>query len=150
MRDLSAQELADILTGATILGTGGGGSLAGGLEIIAGDLAAGRVFRPATLDELPDDAWAACPYVAGSVSPLSEQEIADYAHLPRIDDSEAMAAFEALERSLGRRFEGVLTTELGGENTADALAVAARLGRSSSTRIPRGAPCPSCSTRRWR
>ncbi|MCE1255034.1 MAG: DUF917 domain-containing protein, partial [Anaerolineae bacterium] len=45
MKVLSKQDLYDILYGATILGTGGGGSLENGLKLIDKALAMGKEFR---------------------------------------------------------------------------------------------------------
>ena len=45
MKTLSRQDLYDILYGCTILGTGGGGSLQKGLELIEEALSKGKQFR---------------------------------------------------------------------------------------------------------
>jgi DUF917 family protein len=69
MRILKEQDLADLITGCAILGTGGGGSPKRGLELIQRDLRAGREFRLIGLEEVPDDALIASPYMCGSISP---------------------------------------------------------------------------------
>ena len=56
MRKLNRENLINILYGATILGTGGGGSLEGGIEKMDSALADGKEFNLVTFDELsPDD-----------------------------------------------------------------------------------------------
>ena len=142
MRKLSRQDVIDIIYGCTVLGTGGGGSLQGGLDIVKADFEAGRDFILAELDELPDDEYVACPYVCGSVSPLTPEEEEKYAGLPAMNVTEAMRAFQAMEEYLGRSFFGIISTELGGENTADALHVAALTGKPIMNADPAGRSVP--------
>jgi len=142
MRKLSRQDVIDIIYGCTVLGTGGGGSLEGGLKILEEDFQAGREFILVPLDEVPDDAYVACPYVCGSVSPLTPEEEAKYAGLPSMEVTEAMRAFQALEEYMGKPFFGVISTELGGENTADAFHVAAMTGKPIIDADPAGRSVP--------
>jgi len=142
MRKLSGQDIIDIIYGCAILGTGGGGSLEGGLEIVQKDIDAGRVFMLADLSEIPDDALIACPYAVGAVSPEGEEEELQYKGLDELEDTEALQSFRALEAHMGEKFYGVITTELGGENTADAFSVAARMGRVIVDADPTGRSVP--------
>lgn len=142
MKKLSKQDVIDIIYGCTVLGTGGGGSLESGLALVAGDLEAGREFILVELDEVPDDAYVACPYVCGSVSPFTPEEEEKYAGLPSMDVTEAMRALQAMEEYLGRPFFGIISTELGGENTADAFHVAAMTGKSIINADPAGRSVP--------
>jgi DUF917 family protein len=142
MRKLSKQEVVDIIYGCTVLGTGGGGSLQAGLDLITQDFDAGREFMLAGLDEVPDDEFVASPYVCGSVSPLTPEEEARYAGLPSLDITEAMRAFQAMESYFGKPFFGIISTELGGENTADALHIAAMTGRPIIDADPAGRSVP--------
>jgi hypothetical protein len=142
MRTLSKQNVIDIINGCTILGTGGGGTLEGGLALIEKDFEEGKKFILADLDEIPDDAYIATPYVCGSVSPLSDEEEAKYKDLPTMKVTEAMRAFLAMEEHYGKSFYGVISTELGGENTADALHIAAQLGKVIVDADPAGRSVP--------
>ena len=142
MKKLSKQDVTDIIYGCTVLGTGGGGSLEGGLAIVNGDFEAGREFLLAELDEIPDNEYVACPYVCGSVSPLTPEEEETYAGLPSMDVTEAMRAFQAMEEYLGKPFFGIIATELGGENTADAFHVAALMGKPIVNADPAGRSVP--------
>jgi hypothetical protein len=128
MRHLNKQDLHDILVGCTILGTGGGGSLEKGIELIDKDLEKGFKFTLVSLEEVPDDALIASPYQAGSISPLSKKDLEKYAHLKVVDEMPSLTAFKALEEFLGRTFFATITTELGGHNTAVGMSVAAKLG----------------------
>jgi len=122
MRTLDQQQLEDLIRGCAILGTGGGGSPTRGLRLIKSDLAAGREFKLIGLEEVPDDALVASPYMCGSVSP----EESGKAAVEMDDEMECLVAFKALEDYLGQRFFAAIATEIGGGNTAVALSVAAR------------------------
>lgn len=127
MRALTLQTLEDILLGCAVLGTGGGGSLTKGLEMVRADAAAGKRVRLAGIDELPADALVVSPYFAGSISPLSPEQIAAYKDLPRVSELESIIAARALAEYLGQKVGAVISTELGGGNTASALTAAANL-----------------------
>lgn len=115
------------------MGTGGGGSPRRGLELLYDDLEAGRPFRVITVDEVPDEAWVASPYMCGSVSPEGESSSGV---------AECLRAFEALEAFLGVQFHATVATEIGGGNTAVALSVAARKGIPILDADPAGRSVP--------
>ena len=142
MRKLSEQEITDILVGCTVLGTGGGGNLSTGLEYMRKDLKEGRSLSLMPLSELPDDALVATPYGCGA--PLAEGEEMDpkFSDLPRLDDSAAVLAFQRLSEYMGKPFTAVATTELGGENTAEALHIACALGLPVVDADPAGRSVP--------
>lgn len=142
MKTLSRQDLYDILYGCTILGTGGGGSLQKGLELIEDALSKGKRFRLVDFSEVPDDAWIATPYMCGSVSPITPELEAQYADLPRLSEPEPYLAYRALEDYFGQEFYGVISTELGGGNTAEAFYVAALLDRYIIDADPAGRSVP--------
>ncbi len=142
MRVLSRVDLHDILHGCAVLGTGGGGSLEKGLELVDKGLEAGKRFSLVNLGEVPDEGLIACPYMCGSISPLSEEMIRQYEKLPRIDEEPPLRAFKALEEYLGTEIYGVVSTELGGSNTAEALHVAALMERPIIDADPAGRSVP--------
>ncbi len=142
MRELTLQELEDILVGCAILGTGGGGSLERGLRTVRQDAAAGKTVTLAALSELADDTLVVSPYYAGSVSPLSPEQIKAYEHLPRIPDEPPLVAARALAAYLQTPVGAVLATELGGGNTATALSTAAHLGVPVLDADPAGRAVP--------
>jgi len=129
MRILQKQDLHDILHGAAILGTGGGGSLTDGLRLIDTALSLGKKFCLVDFNEVPDEAWIAVPYTCGSISPPNSESDAQYANLPRLSEPQPFLAFKALEEFFGQDLYGVISTELGGGNTAQAFYVAALLGK---------------------
>lgn len=142
MYSLSKQDLYDILYGCTILGTGGGGDLKEGLSLMDKALDAGKEFILADLGEIPGDALIATPYMCGSISPDSEEEESKYATLPKIPEHPALRAFRAMEDYLGQDFYGVISTELGGGNTAVAFYVAALLDKRIVDADPAGRSVP--------
>ena len=79
MRTLTRENLLDILYGCTILGTGGGGSLNEGIEMIDEALNAGKEFKLVTFDEMDPQDIIGTPYACGAISPLTEEEIRKYA-----------------------------------------------------------------------
>jgi len=117
VRTLDKTDLEHMLLGSTVLGTGGGGELADGLDRVNDDLANGKEFRLLSLDDVPDDALIASPYFCGSLT----------AELSA-DAQEDLLAFQALQQYLGRDIYATVSTEVGGGNTACALSVAANMG----------------------
>ena len=142
MKILKKQNLVDILYGCAILGTGGGGSLEKGLELIDKALAKGKTFKLVDFSEVPDDAWIATPYMCGSVSPSTPELEALYADLPTLTEPEPFLAYRALEAYFGKDFYGIISTELGGGNTAEAFYVAALLDRFILDADPAGRSVP--------
>jgi DUF917 family protein len=129
MKTLTRQELLDILYGATVLGTGGGGSLEEGIKRIEDALAQGKEFRLVDVDELDPEDLIATPYGCGAISPDTPEELAKYAHLTELEELSEVVAIERMEEFLGRPIRAVTSTELGGGNTAVSLYVGAMSGR---------------------
>lgn len=120
MKELSLQEVEDILVGCTILGTGGGGSLNEGLEAVREAFAKGYPFKLLEFDEIDDEKQYISTYFCGSVSPQEEQkELAN----------ELVVAVRALEEYMNISFDGIVSIEYGGGNTGQAMAAAAELGK---------------------
>lgn len=142
MIELTRQDLYDILYGCAILGTGGGGSLEKGLARIDEALARGKRFRLVDFSEVPDEAWIAIPYMCGSISPTTAELETQYAGLPELDEPMPYLAYKALEQYVGAEFYGVMSTELGGGNTAEALYVGAWLDKLIIDADPAGRSVP--------
>ncbi len=126
MRTLTRQNILDIIYGCAVLGTGGGGSIAEGLEVMEDDLKENREIQLISLEELPDDCLVATPYCCGA--PEVDGSENSYSGLESIAEPMALVAFRKLEEHFGKEFYAVSSTELGAANTADALHVACRLG----------------------
>ncbi|MEM7281656.1 MAG: DUF917 domain-containing protein [Pseudomonadota bacterium] len=125
MKTLSNQNLEDILYGAAILGTGGGGELEEGFGLINDALSKGKTFNLVTLDEAPQDALVCTPYMLGAISPLTAEEEKPYNRLPRIEEASILLAYRRFQEYLGREFYGTISCELGGSNTAVSFYAAA-------------------------
>ncbi|MEW6545495.1 MAG: DUF917 domain-containing protein [Bacillota bacterium] len=147
MRELQWEEVEDLLVGCAVLATGGGGHLESGLALARRCY---RQFGPVwmvDLDELADGDLLACPYFVGAVAPAQGGE-ADTAEAgtpgdgPVSESYEPLVAVRALERFLGHPIAGVVPTELGGGNTAAALAVAWAMGRPVVDADPAGRAVP--------
>ncbi|AGK61234.1 hypothetical protein Asulf_01238 [Archaeoglobus sulfaticallidus PM70-1] len=134
MRELSEIELRDIIEGCTVLGTGGGGDPKEGWEMIEKELKSGKKFMLAGLDEVPDDGIVAMPYFVGSVSGKKVESV--------YEEGEGARSYRLLEEYMGKEFWGVISTELGGANTAVALVTAAKLGLPIVDGDPAGRSVP--------
>lgn len=140
---LNRENLLDILYGCAILGTGGGGSLDEGIEMIDEALAAGKEFKLTTFEEMSPEDVIGTPYACGAISPLTEEEIKKYARLKETDESFYILCMKQLERFLGREVSAVISTELGGGNTATAFYVGAMTGRPIVDGDPAGRSVPA-------
>ena len=143
MKNLTREDLLDVLWGCAILGTGGGGTLEDGIAWIDEAIAAGRSFQLVSFDELPSDAVIGTPYGCGAISPLTEEEKQKYARLKESEENFYLANMRQLERFLGREVAAVIPTELGAENTAVPFYVAAMTGRSIVDGDPAGRSVPA-------
>jgi len=142
MKTLSRQDLTDILLGAAILGTGGGGEIDEGMGLIDRALSEGKHFNLVALDEVADDALVCTPYMLGAVAALSEELEPQYQGLTRIDEPPILLAYRRFQQYLGREFYGTIACELGGANTAVAFFAAAMSGHHIIDADPAGRAVP--------
>lgn len=119
MSTLSMDDVENIVYGATFLGTGGGGNMKTGLDLLHADLKNGIQFQLADIDELNESDIVASPYYVGAVGNTSKS----------LDSKDpALMAANILERYLKVKFKGIIAAELGGYATAGALHVAGSMG----------------------
>ncbi|MHA1511352.1 MAG: DUF917 domain-containing protein [Promethearchaeota archaeon] len=142
MKTLTKQDVHDILLGAAILGTGGGGSLEEGLEIVDKAFNEDLEFRLADLDDLNGDDLIGTPYSCGSISPLSEKQQKEFDKLPKMKETPEVTAIRSIEKYFEKKLAGVVATELGGSNTAMALEASARLNIPIIDADPAGRSVP--------
>ena len=142
MKTLSRQDLEDILYGAAILGTGGGGELDEGFGLIDDALAREKEFILVDRDDAPDDALVCTPYMLGAISALPEEEERRYERLPRADEPAILIAYRRFQEYLGREFYGTISCELGGSNTAISFYAAAMNGHFIIDADPAGRAVP--------
>ena len=142
MKKLDRQDLIDILYGCTILGTGGGGSLEKGIAQIDEALKLQREFILVGFDELDGDDLIATPYSCGAISPETEEERKKYEKLPIIDEVPHVVALREMEKYLDKKVKAVISTELGGGNTAVAFYSGAMSGKYIVDADPAGRSVP--------
>lgn len=113
MRTLHLQEVEDILYGACIYGTGGGGSLDEGLALVRELYKAGKQVTILTLDEVKDNWLVASPYYVGSVAPPSKEVSKRLENLTIVKGNVSTIAARTLQEHLGEPIQAVIATELG-------------------------------------
>lgn len=141
MRRLQLTEVEDLLYGACIYGTGGGGSLDEALETVRRLYAEGNQVTLASLEEIGDEWLITSPYYVGSVAPPSEEIRHRLAHLTELPDEVSTLAAKALQDYLGKPIQAVIATELGG-NTSCAIETAIRLNVPLIDADPAGRAVP--------
>ncbi len=118
MRELHAQNIRDLALGAAVLGTGGGGDPYIGMLMAIHAIEEYGPIRLYSLDEIADDSLVVPSAMMGAPTVIVEK-------LPKGD--ETVAAFQSLERHLGRKIDYTMPIEAGGMNSITPLTVAARL-----------------------
>jgi len=111
------EDLKDFILGTTILATGGGGSPEMGYELLK------ELYERVSfikLHELSSEDFVVSPYFIGSMGSLEERNQRETLNLVR-------RAFSLLENRISRKISAVVSSEIGGGNTAIALFVAALL-----------------------
>ncbi len=143
MRELTKQDVIDLLYGCTVLGTGGGGGLEEGLRMMEADYAEGKTVKLVSVHDIPDEAYVATPYGCGAPAPAEGMELEEkYKRLPLAKEHPATLALKALEKHLDTEFFAVSSTEQGGLNTAEALHVSCILGLPVADADPAGRSVP--------
>ncbi len=124
-RTLQPDELADLLLGVRILGTGGGGDPRRGAAQVEADAARDRAYTLIEPEQVEDDALVLS---GGFMGHMAVQSSWDSTIDHWEDVYELEEAVRAMERFLGRKANYLVPFELGGGNTIAILSCAARLG----------------------
>lgn len=125
---LTEREIGDLIQGATIIGTGGGGDPEKGLQLLVNDVKMKKTITLVDPMEIPDDAIVVCSYMTGSIAPVSEEREKTLVGLPKLEKSLCEIATEALARFIKKDIFAILPVEIGGGNTAEAIHVAVEMG----------------------
>lgn len=128
MKRLTKENMIDILYGCAVLGTGGGGHLQDGIALIQEDIAQDKPLYMISVEELDEEKLVATPYGCGAPPAPGVPLDPKYARLPMMEGSCTIRSLRGLENFMGEKFQAVSSTELGGENTAEALHIACELG----------------------
>lgn len=124
---LLKEDVAPLLEGLAILGTGGGGSPLWGKAILEKELAEGREIKIVEPQDIPDDALVVSGGLMGSVKTLEEMSIEGL--LKKWDERfELIEAARVMEAYLGKKIDYMIPFEVGGLNTPVIMAMAARMG----------------------
>jgi hypothetical protein len=118
MRILRDRELKDIIQGATLLGSGGGGSAENGMQLADSLLKITEEVKLVESKEVPD--YSNVCVVAGMGAP----EVL----LKRGWENEDVPAFKLLEQVVGKKMDYVTAIETGGFNSITPLHAAAAMG----------------------
>jgi uncharacterized protein len=130
MITLDRQAITDLCMGATVLGTGGGGSPKLGVEFLEAALQAGKPIRLIAPDEVPDDGLVVMPAFVGSIAPGAKDDRYGRAMREQIltPESPLLVGLRLLEAHVGRPASAVLPVEMGGFNTPVAAILGALAG----------------------
>jgi hypothetical protein len=129
MRILDKVDILDLCTGATVLGTGGGGSPELGLSILNRIFEMGKEIRLISITEVPDDEIVVHPAMVGSIAPSRDKKADPEETINKIlsEGSPLLTGLKTLEEVLSKKVFATVPVELGGYNTP----VAAILGALS-------------------
>ncbi|MEH7123021.1 DUF917 domain-containing protein [Bacillus sp. JJ1503] len=141
MRTLTQQEAEDILYGACIYGTGGGGDLKEGLRIISEIYSNGKQVRMVSLEDVEKDWLIASPYYVGSVASPKKEVVEKLENLLKSKENVSVLAAKSLQKALGKKLDAVIPTELGA-NIAWAMETAASLNIPLVDADPAGRAVP--------
>ena len=123
----SPEDVAPLLEGLAIVGTGGGGSPSWGQAILEHDFAVGRTPGIIPLEEIDDDATVVSGGVMGSVKVLETMGIEGVMeHWEQ--RFELLEVTRVMEGILDRTIDHVVPFEVGGLNTPVILSLGARMG----------------------
>jgi len=123
----AADDVAPLLEGLAILGTGGGGSPSWGQAILENDFSMGRTPSVISLQDIEDDATVVSGGMMGSVKVLENLGIKGVmAHWE--ERFELLEVTRVMEAILGRTIDHVVPFEVGGLNTPVILSLGARMG----------------------
>ena len=67
------QEILDFVRGCTFMGTGGGGDPRVGVAWLKAARDEGIEIALVAPTEIPDEAWTVCPFLMGSIAPLTDE-----------------------------------------------------------------------------
>lgn len=123
----SPEDVAPLLEGLAIVGTGGGGSPSWGRAILENDFSVGRTPSIIPLEEIDDEATVVSGGVMGSVKVLETMGIEGVMeHWEQ--RFELLEVTRVMEGILGRTIDHVVPFEVGGLNTPVILSLGARMG----------------------
>jgi DUF917 family protein len=130
VRCLNRINISDLCVGATVLGTGGGGSPELGLSLLNKLLEMGKKIQLVSVTEVPDDEIVVHPAMIGSIAPSKgmKREIEEYSAKILSKEGPLLSGLRTLEEVLSKKVFATVPVELGGYNTPIAAILAALAG----------------------
>jgi DUF917 family protein len=130
VRKLNKIDISDLCIGATVLGTGGGGSPELGLYILNSLLEMEKRIRLISVEEVPDEEIVVHPALIGSIAPSKggKAEVEEYSRRILSEEGPLLTGLRALEDILSKKIYATVPVELGGYNTPVAAILAALAG----------------------
>ncbi len=125
------QDIKDYVRGCTFMGTGGGGLPEDGIRWLTETRDEGFTISWVDSADVPDDAYTVCPFLMGSIAPVTDEtkrRMKQFGLEKEVYKSIQAEAVKLLERYMDVKTSAIVPIELGGGNTAGAMAAAARLG----------------------
>jgi len=127
----SKQKIEDFVRGCTFLGTGGGGLPGDGLKALMNAYNEGEKLEWIDPDDIDDEDWTICTYGMGSIAPRTPEikEKMKKIGLTKVKyEEKCVQAIKELEEYKGIKIKAIVSLEIGGNNTPEPVATAARLG----------------------
>lgn len=126
------EEVEDFVRGCTFFGTGGGGRPDEGIHLMKQILDKKGTINWMDITEIHTNGYAVCPFLMGSIAPLTNAAIEQMKILGMNPESKPGAnlltkAIEKLEEFTGVHVSVVVPIELGGANTPAAITAASDL-----------------------
>jgi DUF917 family protein len=130
VRQLNKVDINDLCLGATVLGTGGGGSPELGLSILNRLLEMGKEIKLISVEEVPDNEIVVHPAMVGSIAPSKsgKAEVEEYIARILSEEGPLLTGLRTLEEVLSKKIYATVPVELGGYNTPVAAILAALAG----------------------
>ncbi|MCE1255111.1 MAG: DUF917 domain-containing protein [Anaerolineae bacterium] len=129
------QDCIDFLSGLKLLGTGGGGSMESGMELLKGALDEGLEIKWINAGDMADDAFSCTPYGSGSISEDVPKTNAQIEALGKKIGTPVKYGTRAIEAAVHEledyckvKIGALVPVELGPANTPAPMVTAARLG----------------------
>ena len=127
----TVQDCEDFISGCMFMGTGGGGDVEWGLDMLTSALADGLRLEWTDIADIPDDAWTCTAYGMGSIAPQDEsarKAITALGLTNRFGHDAMAQAVRELAAHAGKPISAIVPSELGAGNTPAPLVTAMRLG----------------------
>jgi len=127
LKELSKQNIEDLLVGAKIMGVGGGGESESARPLVQEIYRKKKTFKLIDPEEVPDSERVVI--VGRMGGGITEEQRKKVENLPRIKERPDFLAFRLLSKYIGQEPYAVLPIELGAGNTLAAMYSAAMLDK---------------------